>query len=361
MNISRMTNRYSTMKPRAPLIWGILLSFSVALWGALPATAEFYTPAPSASPTVAVDNVLGRGCALSFVQGVLSICCEKTGQYNPKFSNCTRFAHNFHKLCAEYLGPENCFSVSIHCDKQNIHHRLNMIRLGDTYYLVEPQGKIYDQYPLPSPNIPDHVLDDLYPGGPCEQAVFSRVLPPNTESECVYNNANLVVGSPPTIDLRSLNKCYECCETEQLNPAVENPKPYCRSLCEMSFKPQDSEDPDAFFNSYCSNEYTGKACRLCCEYLQKGPACQSDCGEHVLGRDHDKAPAEDPDVCRTIEQLSTKAPRFWNCSSCCQQYIHKCLGENSIPCVMWRNKCTAECQKIPTPIAQATRTAVPRS
>lgn len=340
----------------------LLIPLCYLIFSILPAAAEFYTPVPKASPTVAVDNSLERGCALTFVQGVLSICCNKTGAYNPRWTNCTRFAYNFHKLCAEYLGPENCFSVGIHCDKQNVHHRLNMIRLGDAYYLVEPQGEIYHQYPLPSPEIPDYVFDDLYPGGPCQQSIYSRVLPPNTETSCPYNDSSLVVGWPPTIDSRSLAMCYECCEKEQLNPVVEDPKEYCRRECDWQFKPEDEdEDPDTFYKSYCSKRYSGRACRLCCEYLKKGAACESACQDHVLGSDYDHAPADDPSSCRTREQSSPKAPSVESCISCCHLRSHKCFRAASIPCTMSGMKCLTECEKIPTPIAQATRTAVPRS
>ena len=360
MSISFFSNRHLRLNTCTSFIWTFLIPFWVALGCIRPATAEFYTPVPKASPTVPADHPLGRGCALSFVQGVLRICCEKSGRYDSQVNNCTGFAHNFHKLCAEYLGPENCFSVGIHCDAQDVHHRINMIKLGNTYYLVEPQGEIYDRYPFPSPKIPDHVLESLYPGGPCEQYVDDIIKPPNTQTNCAYNDS-LLVGPrwPRTIDSGSLQRCYDCCEKERLSPDVTNAKETCRIWCEGRFDP-DGEDPNTFFNAYCGNRYWGRACRLCCEYLGKGPECRNACTDPILGPEFDTSPAEDPDVCKSIEQLSANSPNVENCSSCCRRYGHKCDALSSIPCIMWGMKCNDECEKLSRPIAQATKTAAPR-
>lgn len=316
------------------LFFGILLGASFA-------AAEARNPVPSPIPSVASEE---EKCYLSVVDGLVRACCDKTGEYRDGIVNCTNFAYNFDRLCAESLGPENCFFVTVACPHNLAGHRLNMVRLRDgRYYVVEPQGKIYYDHPLPSPHVPDALLCQIIQGCGCSAEVRPYTMEPNTWDTCADNDAQLVDVYPKRPGPEMLRRCLACCAkafTPPDHPDPESFRAMCKNRCNFSYNREPDEVED-FFENYCYHQYVGRRCKMCCAYLEKGKKCEDSCVEgHSEFKD---LPPSEPSLCRA-QHTEVSA-----CHDCCREQYSLCSGVESMPCVGWVIKCIQACDAPRTP------------
>jgi hypothetical protein len=309
--------------------------FLVFCFVAYGAAAERRTARPSPSPSISPDD---ERCYLTVVDSVVQACCKKTGEFVDGVTNCTNFAYNFDKLCSEAIGPENCFTVSVSCPNNPVGHRLNMVKLGDgRYYVVEPQGEVYYDFPLPSPKIPDALLCKILPGCGCSAVVAPYSKKPHTWDGCSDNDARLLggYGGRPGPDM--LNRCYSCCAAVPIPPSHPDPESFrlmCRSSCEYNFKPEPT-DGEEYFSKYCSRMYSGLGCKMCCSYLEEGKKCEESCVDGIVLSG--EVPKKAPEQCR-MESSDDEA-----CYDCCREQYSFCDANESIPCQGWMQLCVRAC------------------
>lgn len=315
------------------------------------AAAEARTPVPARTPSISAEEAK---CYLSVVDGLVQACCEKTGQFLDGTTNCTDFAYNFDKLCSHALGPENCFFVRVSCPHSPFGHRLNMVKLSDgLYYVVEPQGEIYYDHPLPSPNIPDALLCQIIKGCGCSAIVQPYSIEPNTWDMCADNDAQLIRGYPLRPGPEMLPRCLACCDVAVIPPMHPDPDSFtemCKFRCNSVYSPEPGEADD-FFSRYCYHRYVGRQCRICCAYLQEGKQCEDSCEE---GHGHTifiEIPPKEPTYCRG--RYSATAA----CNDCCNEQRSLCTGLGSVPCVGWAQQCFKACQ---TPVPPPTSRPSPK-
>jgi hypothetical protein len=308
-------------------------------------------PSPLVTPTVAWSNVK---CELHSVNNLIVECCNRVGGYYPGLSNCTDYRKSFDNLCGTFTGRSNCRSVSVWCPHGS-GHAMNLIRLSDgMWYLVEPQGWVYEDYPLPSPEIPDSLMSEVMPGCGCQFRVEDFAPAPNTDPlQCSGNDFQLVYTQ--TADVRA--KCEDCCKKQPSPPAHPNPPRFlemCLSGCER-------DELAAPRDAYCAKNYRGRACQSCCGLLSPDSkeSCMSACEP---GGDWGDMPIEEQDSC--AKSTSTKA----ECLRCCDHTRGQCGYRWSLPCTAWGVGCAVGCEvkayptevPSPTPTALATKTARPK-
>ena len=303
-------------------------------------------PSPLVTPTVPSSNVK---CELHSVNNLIVECCNRVGGYYPGLSNCTDYRKSFDTLCGTFTNRANCRSVTVWCPHGS-GHAMNLIRLSNgMWYLVEPQGWVYEDYPLPSPEIPDSLLSQVMPGCGCEFRVDDYAPAPNTDPfQCSGNDFPLVYD--PQGDFRTT--CEECCRKQPAPPSHPNPATFL-DMCLSGCKPDERAAPR---DAYCSKNYRGRACQACCELLS--PVAKESCSSACEpGGDWGDMPIEDRDSCS--KSSSTKD----ECLRCCEHTRGQCAFRWSLPCTGWGINCDLSCNKKfpPTPVATptvlATRTA----
>lgn len=276
------------------------------------------------------------------------------GDYIPGIANCTNFRKTFDQLCGTFTQSSKCRSVSVWCPN-GTGHALNMLQLSDGYwYLVEPQGYVYQEYPLPSPEIPDSLLSRVMPGCGCEFRVDHYAPHPNTDAyQCSGNDFRLFIEE--SLDPRSA--CKACCQNQPTPPDHPNPERFkdnCLAGCEYDglSLPRDR---------YCSTLYRGRACTACCStfMLERRESCNQGCQP---GEGWAQVPLEKTDACsRTSSDLT-------GCNRCCDHKKGQCEYRWSLPCAGWGIDCAVSCStRFPapptpeaTPTVPATRTAPAR-
>lgn len=330
------------------LFFGLLLSASGV-------AAEARTPAPAPIPSISSEQ---EKCYLSVVDGLVKACCDKTGEYRAGLVNCTNFAYNFDKLCSESLGPENCFFVSVSCPHNPVGHRLNMVRLGDgRFYVVEPQGEIYYDHPLPSPHIPDALLCKIIQGCGCSADVRSYTMEPNTWDMCAYNDALLVDVYPKRPGPEMLRRCRACCDEALIPPRYPDPEGFrrwCKIQCDFEYDPEQGAAKD-LFDRYCHHRYVGRQCKMCCAFLGEGKKCEDSCEEGHGRPLFIEIPEKEPNHCRGKNSDASA------CHECCRQHYSLCTGVESMPCVGWVMQCIQACDVPQTmPVSSASPSPPPK-
>jgi hypothetical protein len=298
-------------------------------------------PSPLATPTAAS---LDTRCELHSVNNLIVECCSRVGGYYPGFSNCTDYRKSFDTLCGTFTNRRNCRSVSVWCPHGS-GHAMNLIRLSDgMWYLVEPQGWVYEDYPLPSPEIPDSLMSQVMPGCGCEFRVDDFAPAPNTDPlQCSGNDFALLYNQKG--DVRA--KCEECCRNQPSPPAHPNPARFqemCLSGCNR-------DELVAPRETYCSKNYRGRACESCCALLN--PASRESCASACEpGGDWGDMPIEERDSCS--KTASTKE----ECLRCCDHTRGQCAYRWSLSCTGWGIDCAVDCSmRFPsTPTPEATPT-----
>lgn len=317
----------------------IAITFLPARW----AMGERASPRPSplATATVSPEEIK---CELHAVNNLIQECCKLVGAFQRGVANCTNFRKTFDKLCGTFTQSSKCRSVSVWCPHGG-GHALNMIQLSDGFwYLVEPQGYVYEEYPLPSPEIPDTLLSQVMPGCGCEFRVDPYAPAPNTDAyQCAGNDFRLFMAGGQ--DPRSA--CKACCRNQPPPPGHPDPERFkdnCLSTC-------DYDELSLPRERYCSAVYRGRACNACCStfMLEKRESCTEGCQP---GGNWAEVPVELTDVCqRTSSSLA-------ECEQCCDHKKGQCDYRWSLPCTGWGIDCAVHCSmRFPsTPTPEATPT-----
>lgn len=288
-------------------------------------------------------------CELHVVNNLIKECCSQVGTYLAGYRNCTDFRKTFDSLCKKSFGRSRCRSVTIWCP-HGTGHALNLVQMSDgKWYLVEPQGWVWDDYPLPSPELPDSALAALMPGCGCHSEVTEWSPTPNTDPfKCARNEAFLASDSTNPSSRKEL--CLACCEKTELPPNHPTPADFrrtCASAC--------SDKLDLPGDTYCPMTYTGRACEECCYNFHSDPkgsrpknACETACkpGEDQWGT----IPAETPTYC------ANKTKSKDECYRCCTTQQGQCFYPGSFACAGWQHECSGECfERFPEqPIATPT-------
>jgi hypothetical protein len=220
-----------------------------------------------------------------------------------------------------------------------------MVKLSDgRYYVVEPQGEIYYDHPLPSPHIPDALLCQIIQGCGCSAIVRPYSMEPNTWDTCAHNDDLLLDRYPKRPGPEMLSRCVNCCNTNGTPPGHPDPESFvaeCKNQCEYTYKREPGDAKD-FFDRYCYHTYVGRQCRICCDYLGEGKKCKDSCEEGHGRPVFIDIPSKEPNHCRG----SHSNPEA--CYECCREQYSLCTGAGSIPCVGWVRQCLQACAA-PTP------------
>ncbi len=352
------------MTQRAPIIVGmiysrfapgaLLLNVALLLLSATPLFAQpssrKASPTSTATPAPTADT---QACELHVVNNMIKECCQRVGPYIQGYRNCTNFRKTFDDLCASAIGRSRCRSVTIWCPGAEFGHALNLIQMSDgMWYLVEPQGWVYEEYPLPSPQLTDAALAAAMPGCGCHSEVSDYATAPNTDpSQCAGNDFDLIRSNsknPPH------EKCLQCCKnsTPPRHPAPAEYFKECERICGLT-------NFDLPPDKYCAHAYVGKACEACCEVPSsvETALCKSQCPPTEQWGEIPLAP---PDSCAAKEADTTA------CDTCCEHQIDQCSYRWSMACSGWDIACKLKCASgpqlpKPTPTLAATSTAAPRA
>lgn len=338
------------MSVRRPLFFTALLLLAITTLPVLSARGERLSPGPTTLATATVSAELVT-CELHSVNNLIQECCRLVGDYRDGFANCTNFRKTFDKLCGTFTQSSRCRSVSVWCPHGDA-HALNMVQLSDgLWYLVEPQGYVYQDYPLPSPEIPDSLLSEVMPGCGCQFKVEHYAPAPNTDAyQCSGNDFRLFIAQGQ--DPRSA--CETCCRTQSPPPSHPDPvrfREICLSGCEL-------DELSLPRDRYCSSVYRGRACRACCStfVLERRESCTERCQP---GGNWAEVPVDSPNACLRTSSTYTE------CERCCDHKKGQCDYRWSLPCTGWGIDCAVSCSmKFPpqptpeaTPTVAATQTA----
>lgn len=293
-------------------------------------------------------------CELTIVDGFLRDTEARLGQYVPGHRNCTDFRKAFDQFCVQGFGRERCKSVSVWCPNGS-GHALNFVELEDnTWYLVDPQGEIYNDHPLEKPEIPDELLVKVMPGCGCTYEVHSYAGVPNTDPyRCAGEDLVLWGVHNSVRDTSPIQRCFKCCA--ELLPPLNHPNEryfyeVCRSSCELS-------GLDLPREGYCSFRYAGAECRACCSASSEGvEACKASCSKDLkcIGKEltWGNLPEAPPKECASKTRGNPQA-----CVKCCGDESTFCNYINSMPCAGWRRECFQACATQEPVRPQATQTA----
>ena len=310
----------------------------------------------SLSRSSSSSSLPNHQCQLTIVDGFLRDTEARLGQYLAGHRNCTDFRKAFDQFCVQSFGRERCKSVSVWCPNGS-GHALNFVELEDnTWYLVDPQGEIYNKHPLDKPEIPDDLLAEVMPGCGCTYDVHSYAGVPNTDPyRCAGDDLDLWGVHNSLRDRSPIESCLKCCAALPPPPNHPNEQYFyevCRNSCEVS-------GLDLPREGYCSFRYAGEACKACCSASSEGvDACKASCSKDVkcVGLDPNwgTVPEASPNECAT-KTLNNGG----DCASCCQGESTLCNYLNSMPCAGWRRECLQACASRAPVRPEATRTAKP--
>ena len=136
--------------------------------------------------------------------------------YNLCGNNCTNFANTFHRICM--VAGKECETIHILCSNPAVGHALNMIKMGERWWLVDPTHST-DQITIADGLSPEHLPDGILCGimgrdvdesGGCGCSLgahFPGPEQPNTKPEAACSWE--VRG--PERDLLPFAQCEECC------------------------------------------------------------------------------------------------------------------------------------------------------
>lgn len=325
----------------------LLLNLAVLVLSAIPLYAQ--PSPPKASPTSTATPASRsdtQTCELRVVNNMIKECCKQVGSYLHGYRNCTNFRKTFDELCASAMGRPHCRSVTVWCPSKDDGHALNLIQMSDgMWYLVEPQGWVYEDYPLPSPQLTDAALAAAMPGCGCHSEVSDYAPPPNTDpSQCAGNDFSLFLNSKITPH----ETCLQCCKnsTPPYHPDPAEFLKECARGCSLT-------NFDLPRDKYCAHAYIGKACEACCELPSSGnrALCKSQC---PAGEQWGEVPLVPKNSC------GAKEADLNACYACCDHQTDQCNFRSSMACVGWTISCKTECAlRLPGPTPTPTRAATP--
>ena len=331
----------------------LLLNLAVLVLSAIPLYAQPSPPKASPTSTATPRSISDtQTCELRVVNNIIKECCQRVGSYSHGYRNCTNFRKTFDDLCAGLMGRSRCRSVTVWCPGNENGHALNLIQMSDgMWYLVEPQGWVYQDYPLPSPQLTDAALTAAMPGCGCHSDISDYAPPPNTDpSQCAGNDFSLFRNSklPPR------ETCLQCCKNST-PPFHPDPGEYYKECARSCALTNFDLPPD----KYCAHAYVGKACEACCEVPSSVDTalCKSQCPPT---EQWGEVPLEPPTSC-AAKEADAKA-----CDTCCEHHNDQCMFRWSMACVGWDISCKVTCSlrpqlPKPTPTRAATPTLAARA